>query len=193
MAQIAHASNGERPPQPHGTAQSACRAQTSLLLPPVEHERGSVCSAAEPWHHKLVLVVLGPARGSMSLPLASLTTHGMDHAWGGGCRWPHGEDARPHEAEIPRSSAWPHQLVVPRHELLIPFWKHGLADIPLALQYAALIRNAPQSCKWPCGLMDKALVFGTKDCRFESCQGHPAQPALRLKRWFCSSTEAALS
>ena len=23
-----------------------------------------------------------------------------------------------------------------------------------------------------CGLMDKALVFGTKDCRFESCQGH---------------------
>jgi hypothetical protein len=25
---------------------------------------------------------------------------------------------------------------------------------------------------WPCGLMDKALVFGTKDCRFESCQGH---------------------
>ena len=21
--------------------------------------------------------------------------------------------------------------------------------------------------------MDKALVFGTKDCRFESCQGHP--------------------
>ena len=24
---------------------------------------------------------------------------------------------------------------------------------------------------WPCGLMDKALVFGTKDCRFESCLG----------------------
>ena len=24
----------------------------------------------------------------------------------------------------------------------------------------------------PCGLMDKALVFGAKDCRFESCQGH---------------------
>ena len=23
----------------------------------------------------------------------------------------------------------------------------------------------------PCGLMDKALVFGTQDCRFESCQG----------------------
>ena len=27
----------------------------------------------------------------------------------------------------------------------------------------------------PCGLMDKALVFGTKDCRFESCQGHRCQ------------------
>ena len=27
------------------------------------------------------------------------------------------------------------------------------------------------ACMWPCGLMDKALVFGTKDCRFESCPG----------------------
>ena len=26
--------------------------------------------------------------------------------------------------------------------------------------------------KWSCGLMDKALVFGTKDCRFESYQDH---------------------
>ena len=32
----------------------------------------------------------------------------------------------------------------------------------------------------PCGLMDKALVFGTKDCRFESCQGHFASgPSVR--------------
>ena len=29
-----------------------------------------------------------------------------------------------------------------------------------------------QTNQRPCGLMDKALVFGTKDCRFESCQGH---------------------
>ena len=29
-----------------------------------------------------------------------------------------------------------------------------------------------ESFMWPCGLMDKALVFGTKDCRFESGQGH---------------------
>ena len=26
---------------------------------------------------------------------------------------------------------------------------------------------------WSCGLMDKALVFGTKDCRLESCQDQP--------------------
>ena len=27
-------------------------------------------------------------------------------------------------------------------------------------------------CDRPCGLMDKALVLGTKDSRFECCQGH---------------------
>ena len=37
--------------------------------------------------------------------------------------------------------------------------------------------NSRESCScpyihWPCGLMDKALVFGTKDCSLESCQGH---------------------
>ena len=32
--------------------------------------------------------------------------------------------------------------------------------------------DAKALATWPCGLMDKALVFGTKDCRFESCQGH---------------------
>ena len=34
----------------------------------------------------------------------------------------------------------------------------------------------------PCGLMDKALVFGTKDCRFESCQGHGSDEVERWKR-----------
>ena len=33
-------------------------------------------------------------------------------------------------------------------------------------------RDVRVEINWPCGLMDKALVFGTKDCRFESCQGH---------------------
>ena len=33
-------------------------------------------------------------------------------------------------------------------------------------------RRGNSAWQWPCGLMDKALVFGTKDCRFESCQGH---------------------
>ena len=146
MAQIAHAIRGEGPPQPHGTTQSACRAQTSLLLPPVEHERGSVCSVAEPWQHKLVFAVLKPARGSMTL-----------RAWGGGCRWPHVQGARPPEAEIPRSSAWPCQLVVPTHELQIPFWKHELADIPLALRMRRMRCAYPegvtilQVARWPTG------------------------------------------
>ena len=30
--------------------------------------------------------------------------------------------------------------------------------------------------------MDKALVFGTKDCRFESCQGHALRIAASLRR-----------
>ena len=34
------------------------------------------------------------------------------------------------------------------------------------------ISARPHIFRRPCGLMDKALVFGTKDCRFESCQGH---------------------
>ena len=34
--------------------------------------------------------------------------------------------------------------------------------------------------KRPCGLMDKAVVFGTKDCRFESCQGQQAWLLVQL-------------
>ena len=45
--------------------------------------------------------------------------------------------ARPPEAEILRSSAWPFQLMVPTHELRTPFWKHELADMPLALRSAS--------------------------------------------------------
>ena len=45
----------------------------------------------------------------------------------------------------------------------------------------ALIRVSKHSFHWPCGLMDEALVFGTKDCRFESCQGHFG--VLALFRW----------
>ena len=41
--------------------------------------------------------------------------------------------------------------------------------------------------QWPCGLMDKALVFGTKDCRFKSCQGHSVlgcfAPRTRARGW----------
>ena len=31
------------------------------------------------------------------------------------------------------------------------------------------------------GLMDKALVLGTKDCRLESCQDHALSGAVRLR------------
>ena len=37
--------------------------------------------------------------------------------------------------------------------------------------HTGMIRSKPGLCKGPCGLMDKALVFGTKDCKYESCQG----------------------
>ena len=36
-----------------------------------------------------------------------------------------------------------------------------------------LLQGQPEDfIGWSCGLMDKALVLGTKDCRFESCQDH---------------------
>ena len=40
------------------------------------------------------------------------------------------------------------------------------------LAYASHPRVPLTKNHWPCGLMDKALLFGSKDCRFESCQGH---------------------
>ncbi len=58
----------------------------------------------------------------------------------------------------------------------------------------------------PCGLMDKALVLGTKDCRFESCQSflccawrgrracEPAiscgAPALVARMWFMAASRS---
>ena len=42
---------------------------------------------------------------------------------------------------------------------------------------ACRLLRKPQGNKRLCGLMDKALVFGTKYCRLESCQGHAARKA----------------
>ncbi len=39
-------------------------------------------------------------------------------------------------------------------------------------QLSAFRCNRSGRLRRPCGLMDKALVFGTKDCWFESCQAH---------------------
>ena len=43
---------------------------------------------------------------------------------------------------------------------------------PVARQIGARGGKTISHAEWSCGLMDKALVLGTKDCRFESCQGH---------------------
>ena len=57
----------------------------------------------------------------------------------------------------------------------------GIARTPVRNHWGVTLRRPPKRETWyswlstpkrPCGLMDKALVFGTKDCRFESCQGH---------------------
>ena len=50
-------------------------------------------------------------------------------------------------------------------------WGHTGHEVPLQHANACLPAGHAEF-RWPCGLMDKALVFGTKDCRFESCQGH---------------------
>ena len=42
------------------------------------------------------------------------------------------------------------------------------------------IRHGTEATIRRCGLMDKALVFGTKDCRYESCQGHCSFKAKHL-------------
>ena len=48
-----------------------------------------------------------------------------------------------------------------------------LASVPWLLGPARVMiaQAAFRADPWPAGLMDKALVLGTKDCRFESCQG----------------------
>ena len=48
----------------------------------------------------------------------------------------------------------------------------SLFSLPLCLAVPPMSCQTSLCFVGPCGLMDKALVFGTKDCRFESCQGH---------------------
>ena len=44
--------------------------------------------------------------------------------------------------------------------------------VPLPLVAMIIYLNSKQlCCDWPCGLMVKALVFGTKDSAFESRHG----------------------
>ena len=66
---------------------------------------------------------------------------------------------------------WPRQ---PRFDS----WCGHFCLLPKIVEHVYLCLHFESDAKhcalfnWPCGLMDKALVFGTKDCRFESCQGH---------------------
>ena len=55
-------------------------------------------------------------------------------------------------------------LTVLMGDLLAFYLYLCIAKIIVAIVFALYQR--------PCGLMEKALVFGTKDCRLESCQGH---------------------
>jgi hypothetical protein len=82
---------------------------------------------------------------------------------------------------IPSGGLWQNAIAMYAHSIYrviydLPRWKSWLSLIfatllhNSALKTGSWIRHAPAN--WPCGLMDKALVFGTKDCRFESCQGH---------------------
>ena len=55
-------------------------------------------------------------------------------------------------------------------------WTHTLSPSTCRCQASFALflscKNLAQRAQyWPCGLMDKALLFGSKDCRFESCQG----------------------
>ena len=50
-----------------------------------------------------------------------------------------------------------------------PAAKANVINRTIALACVLWLQPSPI---WPCGLMCKALVLGTKDCRFESCQGH---------------------
>ena len=48
---------------------------------------------------------------------------------------------------------------------------HAATRIRFGVPARMQIKDDPLSSTRPCGLMDAALVFGTKDCTLESCQG----------------------
>ena len=64
-----------------------------------------------------------------------------------------------------------------RHCVSVCYWEWLQVLIALCCKVArGCVLRLPQFSVWPCGLMDKALVLGTKDCRFESCQGQCISP-----------------
>ena len=73
-----------------------------------------------------------------------------------------------HDIRMTRARGYPHKFAQgPGFPLGRPGWLP--ITCPSRLHWGC---SGQTQVSWPCGLMDKALVFGTKDCRFESCQGH---------------------
>ena len=83
---------------------------------------------------------------------------------------------KPFGMDPPKTRTWNPRTLL-RHCDSVCHW--GRLQILIAINckiaHACVLWMPPFSI-WPCGLMDKALVLGTKDCRFESCQGQFVSP-----------------
>lgn len=69
--------------------------------------------------------------------------------------------------------AWLHCLVALNDlscSATVMIGTEGIVPLPLEAMIITLNSNG-ECCDWPCGLMVKALVFGTKDSAFESRHG----------------------
>ena len=78
---------------------------------------------------------------------------------------------KPFGMDPPKTRTWNPRTLL-RHCDSVCHW--GRLQILIAINCKiahACVLWMPPFSTWPCGLMDKALVLGTKDCRFESCQG----------------------
>ena len=97
------------------------------------------------------------------------------------CNWPRGVTVSTLDSESsdrgsdPREASCLRQIVAnlrspSSRQIRLEGRQVRLACRPKTL--ACRLLHEPQGNKTPCGLVDKALVFETKDCRLESCQGH---------------------
>ena len=88
-----------------------------------------------------------------------------------GARWRRKYTCKPFGIDPPKSRPWNLRPLL-RHCGSVCHWGRLQQLIAINRKGAsACVLWLPQFSIWPCGIMDKALVLGTKDCRFESCQG----------------------